>query len=203
MLKRFWIAVAVAATSCFSHAQTTPALTPQTCEAALIHSGSFTDLTRKAQARRPVANAIKPLFITPAEDQERSKLWIGEQGPLFFQQRLPDGVTFVSHELPNNEGEGIIKVMQQKGEFIIFRVEMPWNGKKIATNVTVSAFSLADNFRSRGPGEPNYLIGPSTLAGIDWGHGGGTNSTSGSTVDAQMNSLASSNIDCHRSAATW
>lgn len=156
--------------------------------------GSAAHLAHVAEQKRGSYEAKRPRFVTLKEDQEIAKQWKGEISPAVIQAYLPEGVTAIDHELKGNEAPGIVKMMQQSGEYLALRVEMEWQGEMTSTNVVVSAFALAENLKRRLAGEKIYLIGPSSSASLFWGHGGGTNSSSASTVDTIMNSMSGNNI---------
>lgn len=135
-----------------------------------------------------------PEFLNPEVEKKKAQLWKGEIGPELLQRMLPPGVSFVGHQLRKAAAPGVVKVEQKKGDFLILRVEMPFKGKTISTNVTLNAQSLFKNLERSFKGEKMWLVGPEATAALDWGHGGGTKTTGGHTADTLMNYMAKYNV---------
>lgn len=157
-------------------------------------SGDYMSYVEKAEKKRGESKKKHPQFINPKTEKELAKLWAGELGPEALQKLLPPGVAFVGHQLRKASAPGVVKIEQKSGDFLILRVEMDFEGKKIATNVTVNAQSLYQNLERSVQGEKLWLIGPDATAAMDWGHGGGTKTTGGHTADTLMNYMAKYNV---------
>lgn len=156
--------------------------------------GDYMSYVEKAEEKRGDSKKKHPQFINPKTEKELAKLWAGEVGPEALQKLLPPGVTFVGHQLRKASAPGVVKIEQKSGDFLILRVEMDLEGKKIATNVTINAQSLYQNLERSIKGEKLWLIGPDATAALDWGHGGGTKTTGGHTADTLMNYMAKYNV---------
>lgn len=156
--------------------------------------GDYMSFVNQAESARGESKKKHPEFLNPESEKKLAQLWKGELGPEALQRLLPPGVTFVGHQLRKAAAPGVVKVEQKSGDFLILRVEMPFNGRTIATNVTVNAQALYNNIHRSLKGEKLWLIGPDATAAMDWGHGGGTKTTGGHTADTLMNYLAKYNV---------
>lgn len=142
----------------------------------------FTQLQKRRQ--QDPKNGQIPKFLNPIEEMTLAENWKGESGPALMQAFLPEGVTFISHQLRDSKGEGIVKD-PGSGEFVMLRITMNWKGQEIGFNYSVPATFLAYNLRRK----DKWLVGPEALAFIDWGHGGGTKTTGNHTSVGLMSHL--------------
>jgi pimeloyl-ACP methyl ester carboxylesterase len=150
--------------------------------------GSYQHYVDQSEEARGSSKAKHPEFLNPETERRLAQMWKGELGPEALQQMLPPGVTFVGHQLRKSSAPGVVKV--ESGDLLILRVEMPFKGQTISTNVTVNAQALFKNLERSFKGEKLWLIGPEAKAALDWGHGGGTKTTGGHTADTLMNYMS-------------
>lgn len=168
---------------------------PENCNALLqVIPGSYMDYAHKSELRRGSSVLKHPEYLNPQKERELAKLWKGEPAPNLLAPFLPEGVTLISHQLKKASAPGVVKVEQPGGEFLILRVDMPFKGRVVSTNVTVTAQALYQNLARARRGEKTWLIGPDATAALDWGHGGGTKTTGGHTADTLMNYMAKYNV---------
>ncbi|HAG91124.1 MAG TPA: hypothetical protein DCL41_04600 [Bdellovibrionales bacterium] len=159
------------------------------CEDLLTKiEGSYPYYAKRAEENRGNFKEKHPEFLNPQKEKLLAQLWQGELGPETLNMLLPEGVTFVAHQLRKAGTPGVVKL--ESGDLVILRVEMPFDGKVIGTNVTLNAQSLFKNLERSIKGEPLWLVGPEAKAALDWGHGGGTKTTGGHTADTLLNSMA-------------
>lgn len=144
---------------------------------------------QQEQAQQRNSEARHPQFLNPQDEVELTNLWQGELGPELLNRMLPEGITFIGHQLQEPKGEGIVK-SHDRSEFVMLRVEIEWNGQKISTNISVPVTYLVHNLSRN----DKWLIGPEAKALIDWGHGGGTKTTGNHTSIGPMGHLFSYNI---------
>jgi hypothetical protein len=78
---------------------------------------------QQVESRLGDSRERQPGFLNPDREKELAKLWAGELGPKALQKFLPEGVTFVSHQLRKASAPGVVKVEQKSGDFLILRVE--------------------------------------------------------------------------------
>lgn len=166
------------------------------CNQALQNvPGSYMSYVQKSEERRGASVDKHPEYLNPKKEREMAEtLWKGEEAPALLAPYLPEGVTFINHSLKKASAPGVVKVEQPNGDFLMLRVEMPFKGRIIATNVTVNAQALYQNLARFRRGEKLWLIGPDATAALDWGHGGGTKTTGGHTADTLMNYMSKYNV---------
>src|SRR5690606_22669548 len=110
-----------------------------------------------------------PRFMNPREEMELAKQWQGTDGPALLMSLLPEGVNFIDHTLIDSVGRSLVKD-PGKGVFVSLRAHIDFNGRRLGTNMGVSAMALAHN---AGQAE-RYLVRKDAKAAILFIHGGGT-----------------------------
>ncbi len=161
---------------------------------------SYEQFVEQAE-HRSRETALTPTGYDLDADLSRSRHWIGHRGPQMLQDLLPEGVSFINHQLINPMEAGVVKT--DNGEFVSLRLEMAFQDKLLGTNIGVRRTALVDNLNRELQGQQKLLVSKDVRAVIVWLHGGGTRTT-GFHVGAQaLNHFASSDIDVFTLDAPW
>ncbi|MDB5037473.1 MAG: alpha/beta fold family hydrolase [Bacteriovoracaceae bacterium] len=139
------------------------------------HPNTFDHYVRLADENAKAYGGQTPTGYDYEEDVRRSQTWSGFPGHPLFQAPLPEGATYIDHQLIAPMRPGLVKT--SSGDFTAIRVNFKFNGKMTGTNVGLRRQALFDNIERGELGQPKTLVSKYAKAVLITFHGGGTNTT--------------------------
>lgn len=133
---------------------------------------------------------ILPRFVSPSAEAALVKEWEGVRGPKTLDAFLPEGVTFIGHQLREAASPNVVKV-QENGATVMLRVSKEEFG--FDTNVAISKY-VPVTYVNEAP-KDRYLVRKDAKAAIIYLHGGGTPTTGAHIAESEINHYAMYNVD--------
>lgn len=132
-------------------------------------------------------------FANPKREIELAKFWGGIPGPQVLKEILPQGMSYISHSLPQANELGVVKT--NSGHMAHLRAEV----RGVETNMGVNVGALYDNFFRTN----KSVVREEAKAVVLFIHGGGTKTTGHHVAISLLNYLHPYKVDVISMDMPW